>query len=110
MFKTVFEKAMRIGRATLFLLGVIYRWMCKGQPEPAPIATHGMPTRGDLRRRSTRMMPDLRGLILLSVISVLASLAVTTSASAATSFTNPTPIKILASGDFGAAAPYPSEI
>jgi hypothetical protein len=56
------------------------------------------------------MMPDLRGLILLSVISVLASPAVTTSASAATSFTNPTPIKIPASRDFGAAAPYPSEI
>jgi subtilisin-like proprotein convertase family protein len=56
------------------------------------------------------MMPDLRRLILLSVVSVLASLAVTASASAATLFTNPAPIKIPASGDFGVAAPYPSEI
>ncbi len=108
MIKTVFEKAMRIGRATL-LPGVIYRRMCKGHPGPAPTATRDIPIGGDLRR-STRM-PDLRRLILLSVVSVLASLAVTASASAATFFSNPTPIKIPSgSEDFGAAAPYPSGI
>jgi len=55
-------------------------------------------------------MPDLRRLILLSVVSVLASLAVTASASAAELFTNSSPIKIPASGTFGVASPYPSEI
>jgi subtilisin-like proprotein convertase family protein len=108
MIKTVIEKGMRIGRATLFLPGVISRRMHRGHPGPVPTASRGMPIRRDLRR-SIRL-PDTRRLILLSVLSVLASLAVTASASAATSFTNPTPIKVPASGDFGAAAPYPSEI
>jgi subtilisin-like proprotein convertase family protein len=100
---------MRIGRAALFLPGVIRRRMYEGTPGAAPTATRAMPIRRDLRR-STRS-PGLRGLILLCVLSVLASLAVTASASAATLFTNPTPIKPPASSaDFGPAAPYPSEI
>jgi subtilisin-like proprotein convertase family protein len=53
-------------------------------------------------------MPDLRRLILLSVISVLASLAVPASALAADFFSNPAPIAITAG--FAPAAPYPSEI
>ena len=78
-------------------------------PGPGPTATRAMPIGGDLRR-STRL-PDLRRLILLSVISVLASLAVTASASAATFFSNPTPTKIPGSGSAGRAAPsFPSEI
>ena len=88
MIKTVFEIPMRIGRATP-LLGVIYRRMCKGPPDPRPTATRGMPIRGDLRR-STRL-PDLRRLILLSVLCALASLAVTASASAATVLLEPDP-------------------
>jgi len=109
MIKTVFQKAMRIGRATP-LLGVICRRIGKGRHGLAPTATRGMPIRGDFRR-STRMMPDLRRMILLSVISVLASLAVTASASAATFFSNPTPTKIPGSGSAGRAAPsFPSEI
>jgi subtilisin-like proprotein convertase family protein len=60
-------------------------------------------------------MPDLRRLIVLCVLSVLASLAVTASASAATSlFSNPTPIAIPDSGGIlrnpKEAKPYPSEI
>ena len=98
MFKTVIEKAMRIGRAALFLPGVIRHRVSRGHPGPAPTATRDIPIGGDLRRidlrRSTRMMPDLRRLVLLSVLCVLASLAVTASASAATLFTNPTPINI----------------
>jgi len=106
MIKTVIEKAMRVGSGTP-LPGAIYRQMRDGRPAPAPTATRGMPIRGDLRRRdlrrrdlrrrdlrrSTRMMPDLRGVILLCVVSVLASLAVTASALAATSFFS-NPIKI----------------
>jgi subtilisin-like proprotein convertase family protein len=116
MIKTVFEKAMRIGRAP-FLLGVIYRRMYKGHPGPAPTATRGMPIRGDLRRsllRRSTCMPDLRRLILLSVVSALAALLlVAAPASAATfpqSFANQDPITIPASGDIGAATPYPSSV
>jgi subtilisin-like proprotein convertase family protein len=112
MIKTVFEKGIRIGRAAL-LLGMIRRRVRKGHPGPAPTATRGsprgMPIGGDLRR-STRMMPGLRRLILLSVLSVLASLAVTASASAGTLFTNSTPIEIPSSGSSGPATPYPSQI
>ena len=107
MIKTVFEIPMRIGRATS-LLGVIYRRMCKGPPGPAPTAARAMPIRRDLRR-STRL-PDLRRLILLSFLCVLASLAVTASASAATFFSNPTPIKVPNTPSSGPAGPFPSEI
>jgi subtilisin-like proprotein convertase family protein len=56
-------------------------------------------------------LPNLRRLILLSVLFVLASLAVSASASAETLlFSNPTPIAIPGSGDIGNASPYPSEI
>lgn len=81
---------------------IFYKWLYKGHPGPAPTVTCGMPIRGDLRR-STRL-PDLRRLILLSVLSVLASLAVTASASAADFFSNPTPITIPVFGD---ASPLP---
>jgi subtilisin-like proprotein convertase family protein len=65
-------------------------------------------------RRNTRLT-DLRRLILLSILCVLASLAVTASPSAATSFfSNPTPIEIPDSGAIPdnpqQAKPYPSEI
>lgn len=107
MIKTVFEKAMRIGKATP-LLGVIYRRMCKGPPGPAPTAIRGMPIRRD-PRRSMHIL-DLRRLIMLSVLGVLASLSVTASASAATFFSNPTPMKIPASGASGPPTPFPSQI
>ena len=56
-------------------------------------------------------LPNLRRLILLSVLCALASLAVSASASAETLlFSNPTPIAIPGSGDIGNASPYPSEI
>jgi subtilisin-like proprotein convertase family protein len=58
-------------------------------------------------------MPDLRRLILLSVVSALALLAASASASAAPfpqSFANTGPITIPASGDIGAATPYPSSV
>jgi len=110
MIKTVFEKAMRSGRT--LLSGAIHRRMRKGPPGPASMAARDMPIRGG-PRRSTRTA-GLRRLILLSVLSVLASLAVTTSASAISFFSNPTPITIpSASAVFpgsGPAAPYPSEI
>ncbi len=107
MIKTLFDKGTWIGRTTL-LPGVIRRQMCKGHPGPAPTAARGMPIGRD-HRRSARI-PHLRRLILLSVISVLASLAVTAPASAASFFSNPTPIAIPGSGDIGNASPYPSEI
>ena len=47
MIKTVIEKAMRIGR-TMPLLGVIYRRMYKGHPEPASTTTRGMPIGGEI--------------------------------------------------------------
>jgi hypothetical protein len=56
--------------------------------------------------RMTRL-PIVRRLILLSVLCLLASLAVTASTSAATLFTNPSQITI---PDDGSASPYPSEI
>jgi subtilisin-like proprotein convertase family protein len=108
MFKNVIEKAMRIGRAALFLPGVIYRRMRNGHPETAPSAARSMLIEGDSRRNTRR--PDLRTLILLFVLCVLASLAVTASASAATLFTNPTLINIPGSSTSGPASPYPSEI
>jgi hypothetical protein len=53
-------------------------------------------------------MPDLHGVILLCVVSVLASLAVTASALAATSFfSNPTPIKIPGGGQLGLSESLP---
>ncbi len=57
--------------------------------------------------RSSDRPPVLRRLVLLAVFCVLASLAVSTSASAAETFTNFTPITILSDGP---ASPYPSEI
>ena len=56
--------------------------------------------------RMTRW-PVVRRLILLSILCVLTSLAVTASTSAATLFTNPSQITI---PDEGSASPYPSEI
>jgi subtilisin-like proprotein convertase family protein len=55
-------------------------------------------------------MPDLRGLILLSVVSALAALVLVAAPASADSFSNPTPIKIPASGTSGPASPYPSQI
>ncbi|HEX5850537.1 MAG TPA: Ig-like domain-containing protein [Rubrobacter sp.] len=57
--------------------------------------------RGGLR------LPVVRWLILMVLVCFLASLAVAASASAATSFTNTSPITIPSSGN---ASPYPSEI
>jgi subtilisin-like proprotein convertase family protein len=92
------------------LLGVICSRMYKGRPGPAPTTTLGMPIRGELRSRTR--IPDLRRLILLSVVSALAALLlVAAPASAETqTFTNPTLIKIPASGDVGPASPYPSTV
>ncbi len=56
---------------------------------------------------SSRRLPDVRGLILLSVLCLLASLGAGASASAAELFTNPSPITI---SDGGPASPYHSEI
>ena len=58
------------------------------------------------------MMPDLRRLILLSVVSALAALLLVAAPASATtqSFANQGPIKIPASGDIGAATPYPSAV
>jgi subtilisin-like proprotein convertase family protein len=58
------------------------------------------------------MMPDLGRLFLLSVLSAVATLLlVAAPASAATqSFANQDPITIPASGDIGAATPYPSSV
>ncbi len=57
-------------------------------------------------------MPDLRGLILLSVLSALAALLLVAAPASATtqSFANQGQIKIPASGDIGAATPYPSSV
>ena len=52
-------------------------------------------------------LPVVRRLILATVLFLLASLAVAASASAATSFTNTSPITIPNPGN---ASPYPSEI
>jgi subtilisin-like proprotein convertase family protein len=104
MIEILTKKAMRIGRVTLFLPGMIYGRACKDNP--APTATRGMPIEGR-SRRSARMVPGPRGLILLSAVPVLAGLAVTASASAATLFTNPNSITIR---DESHAAPNPSEI
>jgi subtilisin-like proprotein convertase family protein len=106
MIQTVIEKAMRIGRATLFLPAVIYPRMYEGHPGAAPTATRGMPIGGDLRR-STRTMPDLRGLIVLSVVSAVAALLLVAAPASADSFSNPTPITVAGGGK---ASPYPSEI
>ncbi len=57
-------------------------------------------------------MPDLRRLILLSVVSALAALLLVAAPASATtqSFANQDPITIPASGDIGAATPYPSSV
>jgi subtilisin-like proprotein convertase family protein len=56
-------------------------------------------------------MPDLRRLMLLSVLSAVALLAASASASAAPeTFTNPSEITIPASGTDGAGTPYPSSV
>jgi subtilisin-like proprotein convertase family protein len=57
--------------------------------------------------RRTARLRNVRGLIMVSFLCVLASLAVTASASAATLFTNSNQITIPSSGN---ASPYPSEI
>ena len=101
--RTILEKDGRIGRAASFFLGVIQHPIRKGHPEPAPTEFNG-------DSRSNSRGPAPRRLVLLLVVSALASLAVTASASAGTLFTNPTLIKILASGAGGPAALYPSEI
>ena len=94
MIDTVFEKARRIGGMARY-----------GRSVPTLTATRGMAVGGDPRRG--RGSNVVRRLILLSVLCVLASLAVTASASAATLFTNPAPISIPGSGN---ASPYPSGI
>lgn len=110
MDKTVIENVIRIGRAALFLPGVIRRRMYEGHPGDAPTATtRGVPIRGDLRR-SARTMPVLRSLILLSVVSAVAALLLVAAPASAESFSNPTPIKLPASGDSGVASPYPSQV
>jgi subtilisin-like proprotein convertase family protein len=81
---------------------------------PAPTATRGMPIRhADQTKppRSTRL-PDLRRLILLSVVSAVAALLLVAAPASATtqSFANTGPITIPASGDIGAATPYPSSV
>jgi subtilisin-like proprotein convertase family protein len=57
-------------------------------------------------------MPDLRRLILLSVVSALAALLLVAAPASATtqSFANTGPIKIPASGESGAGTPYPSSV
>lgn len=87
---------------------IFYKWMCKGHPGPAATATRDVPIGRD-PRRSTRM-PDPRGLILLSVVSTVAALLLVAAPASAETFTNPTEIKIPASGTEGAASPYPSSV
>ena len=94
MIDTVFEKARRIGGVARY-----------GRSVPTLTATRGMAVGGAPRR--SRGSNVVRRLILLSVLGVLASLAVTASASAATLFTNSAPISIPGSGN---ASPYPSGI
>jgi subtilisin-like proprotein convertase family protein len=106
MTRTALEKGRRIGEMMPLLLGVVYRWPRKGHPGTTATASRGTPTRRDPRRCARG--PDLHRLILLLVVSVIASLAVTASASAATSFTNPN--KITIRDEDYAALPYPSEI
>jgi subtilisin-like proprotein convertase family protein len=105
MIETVIEKGMRTGR-TAPLMEVIRRRMYEGHPAPAPTAPRAMPIGGD-RRRSARKMPDLRALILLSVVSVVAALLLVAAPASADSFSNPTPIKIPYLEE---ASPYPSQI
>ncbi len=110
MSKMVFERAMRIGRATPLLPGAIQRLMRKGHPGTAPTAARGTPGGRNPWRRSHGS--DTRRLVLLLVVSVLAALLlVAAPASADTqSFANPAPITVPGSGSEGRASPYPSSV